>query len=168
MKPPQPPRLTDKTKIVLRSIITGPGRTAAAIARQVGLPPTVTASLIARLINIGVVVDYGRLGDRLYRIADGAENLAADAAGVSPEELTAIRAAAAAAVSAPTPAQPAVPRPAPAVWQMRDIRAAVAAGKLPPGVLTAAEREMESSRRRAPAPVVSADQVTRPGNSTGE
>lgn len=140
----QPPPLTDKTKTVLRAVLAESGRTAAGIARQVGLPPTVTASLLARLINIGVVTDYRHNSERVYRIAAGAEQLAADAADVP------------APIKVPDQAPaPAGPRPERGVWRLRDLRAAVDRGDMPRGLLDAAERAL------APP----GGSVTRPGKS---
>lgn len=149
MPPTQPPPLTDKTKTVLRAVAATAGRTAKDIAGEVGLPPAAVASLLSRLIGIGLVVDYRSNNARVYRVATGSEAAVAAAVGVPGpiEDRT--------AASHRPQSRPGV-RPEPGVWRLRDLRAAVDRGDMPRGVLEAAERELASSRRL----------VTRAGNST--
>jgi hypothetical protein len=158
----QPPLLTDKTKTVLRALLAAPEkhRSATDLARDVALPPTVTASLLARLINMQLVTDFRVNGERMYRIVTGAEAVAAQAADV-PAPVDDRSPAPAAAPSE------GAPRPERGVWRLRDLRAAVDRGDMPRGVLDAAERVVHAPPADPPVGESPAQgSATRPGKST--
>jgi hypothetical protein len=130
----QDPQLTERTVQVLRYLLGRPDTevTAADVADGAGMPLSTAAAIVARLVEIGVLHQtYTANSRRPVRFADGA-------AGRCRELLGSGRRPPAAG-----------PRPVEddgRVWTMQELRAAVAAGRMPEGLLTAAEIALKTSR----------------------
>jgi hypothetical protein len=128
------PQLTERTVQVLQYLLARPGTevTAADIAGGAGLPLSTAAAIVARLVQIGVLHQrFGANARRPVQFADGAAARCRELLGSGRR---------------PPAAGPRPVEDDGRVWTMREIREAVAAGRLPPGILTAVRRDLKEWR----------------------
>jgi hypothetical protein len=128
--------LTEKTQMVLRELLKTPDeeKTSAEVATATGLPPSVAAALLARLINVRYVADRrDKDGARRYRVPARFRAEAAESASFT-GPVKVLRA---------DPGRVELPqRPLVGVWRVSELRRAAAAGKVSQAFLDQVEREV--------------------------
>ncbi len=132
--------LTAKTRAVLREMFNKPTaeRPAAEIGKAAQLDANVTASLLARLINMGFVTDRRVLGVRHYRLVPKNIVAAAEAADVRVPRRAS---SSPASVRASAEAEP-------GVWRVSDLRAAAERGEVSADFLEVVEREVAKTVKK--------------------